>query len=46
MQWPTAGLSRGVLVGVQGINENPTSGAKTTYYKERTNYIEKRFSWL
>jgi hypothetical protein len=41
MQWPTAGLSRGVLVGVQGINENPTSDAKTTYYKERTNYIEK-----
>lgn len=41
MQWPTAGLSRGVLSGVQGINENPTSDAKTQYYKERTSYIEK-----
>ena len=41
MQWPTAGLSRGVLVGVQGINENPTSDKKTSYYKLRTNYVEK-----
>jgi hypothetical protein len=41
MQWPTAGLSRGVLTGVQGINLNPTSDEKTSFYSDRINYIEK-----
>jgi hypothetical protein len=41
MQWPTAGLSRGVLTGVQGINLNPTSDEKTSFYQNRINYIEK-----
>jgi hypothetical protein len=41
IQWPTAGLTRGVLTGVKSINENPTEVQKQQFYQERTNYIEK-----
>ena len=41
IQWPTAGLTRGVLNGVKGINENPTETQKTAYYNSKVNYIEK-----
>jgi hypothetical protein len=53
LQWPTAGLTRGVLEGVTGININPTnslditSGANAEYpgkeylYINRINYIER-----
>jgi len=53
LQWPTAGLTRGVLEGVTGININPTNslditdGANAEYpgkeylYINRINYIER-----
>lgn len=41
IQWPVAGLTRGVLTGVEGFNENPTSDRKTAYYTQRINYVER-----
>lgn len=41
IQWPTAGLTRGVLTGVNGVNENPTADQKDAFYTARTNYVEK-----
>jgi hypothetical protein len=41
VQFPTAGLTRGVLSGVKEISSNPTPTQKETYYKDRVNYIEK-----
>lgn len=40
-QFPTAGLTRGVLSGVKGINENPSEETKNSNYQNRINYIEK-----
>jgi hypothetical protein len=40
-QFPTAGLTRGVLSGVKGINENPTEEKKNENYQNGINYIEK-----
>jgi hypothetical protein len=41
IQFPTAGLTRGVLTGVKGIDKNPTEAEKTINYTNRINYIEK-----
>jgi hypothetical protein len=41
LQFPTAGLSRGVLVGAKSINKNPTSTEKEEFYNDKFNYIEK-----
>jgi len=41
IQWPTAGLTRGVLSGVKSISVNPTSDDKDLYYTSRINYVEK-----
>jgi hypothetical protein len=41
IQWPTAGLTRGVLQGVKAISKNPTEAEKIDFYKEKINYIEK-----
>jgi hypothetical protein len=41
IQWPTAGLTRGVLTGVKGVNVNPTADEKDAFYTARTNYVEK-----
>jgi len=41
LQWPTAGLTRGVLTGVDGININPTSAKKTSNILAKINYVEK-----
>jgi hypothetical protein len=41
IQWPTAGLTRGVLQGVKAISKNPTEADKIDFYKEKINYIEK-----
>lgn len=41
IQHPTAGLTRGVLSGVEGINLNPTSSQKTANILSKYNYVEK-----
>jgi hypothetical protein len=41
MQWPTAGLTRGVLSGVKAINSNPNNEDKDLFYTTRINYVEK-----
>jgi len=41
IQWPTAGLTRGVIRGIKSINSNPTEAQKQSNYKEKINYIEK-----
>jgi hypothetical protein len=41
IQWPTAGLTRGVLQGVKSISKNPTEQEKQDFYKSKQNYIEK-----
>jgi hypothetical protein len=41
VQWPTAGLTRGVLVGNKGLDVNPTEIEKQDFYKFKVNYIEK-----
>jgi hypothetical protein len=41
IQFPTAGLTRGVLTGVKGIDKNPTEAEKTINYTNKINYIEK-----
>jgi hypothetical protein len=41
LQWPTAGLTRGVLQGVKILSKNPTEQEKQDFYKARLNYIEK-----
>jgi hypothetical protein len=48
LQWPTAGLTRGVLDGVTGIDFNPTNSTDLTditskeyLYINRINYIER-----
>jgi hypothetical protein len=41
IQWPTAGLTRGVLSGVKGIDYNPTEKDKDDLYRARINYVEK-----
>ena len=41
IQWPTAGLTRGVLSGVKGINLNPTSAQKIASILAKENYVEK-----
>ena len=45
MQWPTAGLTRGVLTGVKGINFNPTEEQNNNFILKRINY-RKRFKRL
>jgi len=41
IQWPTAGLTRGVLQGVKSISKNPTEQEKQSFYLSKQNYIEK-----
>lgn len=41
IQWPTAGLTRGVLTGVKAISKNPSEEEKQDFYKNKLNYIEK-----
>jgi hypothetical protein len=41
IQWPTAGLNRGVLTGVKSIDVNPTEEQKQAFFEEGINYIEK-----
>lgn len=41
LQWPTAGLTRGVLSGVKDIDENPNSDRKTDLFNAKINYSEK-----
>jgi hypothetical protein len=41
IQFPTAGLTRGVLSGIKGIDKNPTEAEKITNYTNKVNYIEK-----
>jgi hypothetical protein len=41
IQWPTAGLTRGILRGIKGLNLNPTEVEKQNFYQNKINYIEK-----
>jgi len=41
IQFPTAGLTRGVLTGVKGIDTNPNEQRKQDLYRSKINYIEK-----
>ena len=41
IQWPTAGLTRGVITGVKDLNLNPSPSQKNAYFLERINYIER-----
>ena len=41
VQWPTAGLTRGVLLDVKDINENPTPNIKNSNFLDRINYVER-----
>jgi hypothetical protein len=41
LQWPTAGLTRGVLSGVKSIDFNPTENQKQEFYQDKINYVEK-----
>jgi hypothetical protein len=41
MQWPTAGLTRGVLNGIRSIDLNPSTSQKEDFYLNKVNYIEK-----
>jgi len=41
LQWPTAGLTRGVLVGVKALDVNPTENQKQDLYEKKINYVEK-----
>jgi hypothetical protein len=41
IQWPTAGLTRGVLNGVKGLNNNPTELERQNHYIDQENYVEK-----
>lgn len=41
VQFPTAGIRRGVLDDVKAIDKNPTPNQKDEWFKGRYNYIEK-----
>jgi len=41
LQWPTAGLTRGILSGVKDIDENPNADRKTFFFSKKINYSEK-----
>lgn len=41
VQYPTAGLTRGVVTGSLWIDELPTNAQKQDYYDNHLNYIEK-----
>ena len=41
VQYPTAGLTRGVVTGSLWIDELPTNAQKQEYYDNHLNYIEK-----
>lgn len=41
IQFPTAGLRRGVLEDVLKVNENPLPSKKNYWFEERINYVEK-----
>jgi hypothetical protein len=41
IQWPTAGLNRGVLTGVKSIDLNPTEEQKQAFFEAGINYVEK-----
>lgn len=41
IQWPTAGLNRGVLTGVKSIDLNPSEEQKQAFFEDAVNYIEK-----
>jgi hypothetical protein len=41
IQYPVAGLTRGVITGIKNISENPDPATKNEFYDARINYIEK-----
>jgi hypothetical protein len=41
LQYPTAGLRRGILEDALYINENPCPDQKETWFQARVNYVEK-----
>lgn len=41
IQFPVAGLTRGVLTGVKGMSLNPNPTIKNALYNNRLNYVEK-----
>lgn len=41
VQFPTAGITRGLLTDAKDINYNPTPDEKESLFKDRINYIEK-----
>jgi hypothetical protein len=41
IQWPTAGLTRGVLTGVKSIDESPSEVRKQFFFDNKINYVEK-----
>lgn len=41
VQFPTAGLRRGILTDALAINENPTPDKKDQWFLSRFNYVEK-----
>jgi len=41
IQFPTAGLRRGILDDALAVNENPTPDKKQTNFEDRINYCEK-----
>ena len=41
VQFPTAGLRRGILDDAKAVNENPTPDKKELWFGKRINYVEK-----
>lgn len=41
VQWPTAGVRRGILSGVKKISFNPSPADMNTLFVERINYVQK-----
>jgi hypothetical protein len=41
IQYPVAGLTRGILTGVKWISENPNPATKNNLYENKINYVEK-----
>lgn len=41
VQWPTAGLTRGVISNVKNLNKNPSPSQKNAFFLQRINYIER-----
>lgn len=41
VQFPTAGIRRGILDDAKGVNENPSPDKKEALFRARVNYVEK-----